>query len=392
MLLIGSLIKFSLADPNFKAGEKVFAMPQIRIISPIDGAILNRNYGMERDGKLTIKVNIEAPSDADVTVNGIRAEFDGNLWHCKVMLSEHRNEIVAKGSIGNEVCEDRITVIYDRNSFKRYRMSVDDNILFLRDIAQNADTYRSIFDHPYMAFWRVMRRRYGTKVHFNIYYQTVDGSFTLRDMPEKFKNEWRENADWLRLTFHALKDEPPRPYKDASACQIESDFWAVTEEIVRFAGEELLSTFTTIHWGEATRDACKALRRHGIIGLVGYFIFDNLGNPIVSYYLDRERTKYLQENDYWWDKSEDIIFVRHDIVLNAFSLDEIANELRRIAGNPRQSEIMELMIHEQYFRKDLPHLYQSDAEGKVAAALEWVNENGYKSVFYDEGFVGNTLA
>lgn len=367
-------------------------MPQIRIISPIDGAILNRNYGKVVNGKLIVNVIVEAPHDADVTVNGIDAKFNGNLWQCEVAVSEHRNEITASVRVNGNVYEDRITVVYDRNSFKRYRVSVDDNILFLRDIAENAGTYRSIFEHPYMAFWREMHRRYGAKVHFNIYYQTVDGSFTLRDMPEKFKNEWRENADWLRLTFHALKDEPARPYMDAPACQIEADFEAVTGEIIRFAGEELLSSFTTIHWGEVTKDGCRILRKHGIIGLVGYFVFDSEGNPAVSYYLDREHTKYLQENDYWWDKSEDIIFVRHDIVLNEFAVDKIVNKIEQILDNPRQSEIMELMIHEQYFRKDIPRLYQPDAEEKVILALEWVSENGYKPVLYDEGFVGNPSA
>lgn len=363
-------------------------MLQVRIISPIDGAILNRNYGKVVNGKLEIEVLVKAPSEANVFVNGISAKYSEKLWHCAVTLSEHRSEIIAVAKAGDITCEERIIVLYDLNSFKRYRMSVDDNILFLRDIAKNAGTYRSIFDHPYMAFWREMHRRYGTKVHFNIYYQTVDGSFTLRDMPDKFKNEWQENSDWVRLTFHALKDEPARPYKDTPACKIERDFVAVTEEIIRFAGEGVLSSFTTIHWGEATRESCRALRKHGIIGLVGYFIFDEAGNPNVSYYLNVEQTKYLQENDYWWDKTEDIVFVRHDIVLNAFPLDKIVGELEKIARNPHQSEIMELMIHEQYFRKDLPHLYQHDAESKVIAALEWVSQNGYKPVLYDEGFVG----
>ncbi|MFA4016953.1 MAG: hypothetical protein RUDDFDWM_002065 [Candidatus Fervidibacterota bacterium] len=357
------------------------------IIKPIDGAILNRHDGEVKGKGLLIEVNLRAPSEAKVFVNSIPAKWDGQLWRCIVALTEHRTELIACAELREKKSEHHIVVLYDRNSTPRYRMSVDDNIMFLRDIAHNSTDYRSIFDDPYMAFWREMHRRYGTKVHLNIYYQTVDGSFTLRQMPDKFKNEWRENSHWLRLTFHALQDEPARPYRNAPASEIEHDFLLVTEEIIRFAGEELLSPFTTIHWGEATREGCRALRKQGIHGLVGYFVFHN-GEPAVSYYLDADHTRYMQEHDYWWDRSEDIFFVHHDIVLNAFPLDRITPELERIAENPHQSEIMELIIHEQYFREDIPHLYQPDAQQKVIAALEWVTERGYKPVLYDEGFIG----
>lgn len=359
----------------------------IRIIKPIDGAILNRHDGEVKGSNLLVEVHVEAPPGARVCVNDIPARWDGQLWKCTVMLTEHRTELIARMELRSETREHRIAVLYDRNSFPRYRMSVDDNIMFLRDIARNATNYHSIFDDPYMAFWREMYRRYGTKVHLNIYYQTVNGAFTLREMPDKFKSEWRENSHWLRLTFHALQDQPARPYRNAPASQLERDFLLVTDEIVRFAGEELLSPFTTIHWGEATREGCRALRKLGIHGLVGYFVFRN-DEPAVSYYLDADHTRYMQEHDYWWDRSEDIIFVHHDIILNNFAVDCIAPELDRIAQNPHQSEVMELIIHEQYFRKDIPHLYQPDAHQKVITAIEWLTERGYKAVLYDEGFIG----
>ena len=59
----------------------------------------------------------------------------------------------------------------------------------------------SLFDNFYLGFMRDLRDRYGTKTHINIYYAYED--FDLRQMPDTYKSEWRDNADWLQLSFHA---------------------------------------------------------------------------------------------------------------------------------------------------------------------------------------------
>ena len=92
---------------------------------------------------------------------------------------------------------------WDKNSFPHYRLSPDDNIFFLRDIARNVDCYTSIFDNQYLAFFQEMHRRFGTKTHFNLYYRTED--FDLSQMPDKFRREWEDNADWIRLSLQTSR-------------------------------------------------------------------------------------------------------------------------------------------------------------------------------------------
>jgi hypothetical protein len=254
----------------------------------------------------------------------------------------------------------------------------------LRDIARNATKYASIFDNPYMGMWRDMNRKYGAKVHFNIYYETE--GFNLSQMPVKYKNEWRANRNWIRLTFHARANDPARPYANAPADQVIRDYRQVTNEIIRFAGEAMLSPATTIHWGETTREAAIALRREGIRVMPGYFEMLN-GKPRVSYYLDVPRTEYLSGRDYWKDTSTDMIFVRHDIVMNTVALDRIVPHLERIAADPHQSEVLELMIHEQYFYPDYK-AYETDYRERVETAIAWATRRGYKPVFYSDGFLG----
>jgi hypothetical protein len=295
-------------------------------------------------------------------------------------LTDRETKIVAEG--GGQ--RHQITVFWDRDSFKRYRVSTDDNIWCLKDIALNAATYKSIFDNAYLGFWRQMHVKYGTKVHFNIYYETR--GFNLSQMPDKFRPEWQKNADWIRLTFHARANDPDRPYLHASPEKVRQDYRLVTEEIARFAGKELLSPFTTVHWGTIPRASAQALHAEGVRGLVGYFEPSD-GLPSVCYYLPLAQLRYLMGHDYWKDMQEDLFFIRHDMVINLFPIADIGPRLEQVAADPHQAEIIELMIHEQYFYPDYV-AYEPDYRQRVERAIDWVSQHGYKPVFYDEGFLG----
>ncbi len=118
-------------------------------------------------------------------------------------------------------------------------------------------------------------------------------------------------------------------------------------------------------------------------GLVGYFEEEKGDSPLVSYYLPRDEWRYLSGRDYWKDTKEDIVFLRHDIVINLFPVDEVVPRLEKIAADPHQAEIMELMIHEQYFYPDYHH-YEPDYRERVERAIAWVTQRGYKPVFFED--------
>jgi len=361
------------------------ASQAIEIHHPINGDILNRHDGQESADALLVEVRGYARPGSDVRVNGRRATLLGESFRCSVPLRKRENRIVAKVRVGSREHQDAITVLWDRGSRKRYRFSIDDNIEFLKDMGLGS--YDSLFDHWYMAFWRDMHERFGAKIHINIYYQAA--GFNLTQLSDRYKPEWQANADWLRLTFHALQNKPDRIYKDATYDQIARDFDLVTDQIRRFAGEELLSNFTTIHWAEAPRDACRALRDRGIEGLIGGFWNAQRGGYRTAYYLDPDDARHLGMRDYWKDLDEGFIFVRCDAVVNNLRLENVRSHLDAVEQNVHRSELMELLIHEQYFRRDLPRHFQPDVQRKVIAALEWVTARNYKPVFWGEGFVGS---
>ncbi len=348
------------------------------IVSPIDGDMLNEFDGVMKNGSLEVPVKIISDKNKNITVNGIKAVFDGQEYNAVVPLNTYTNTIVVSDE--NTGYHEKIVVYRLLNATGKYRFSLDDNIWFLQDIAQNSNIYKSIFDNPYLGFLKTIHDNFQTKIHINIYYRT-DG-FNLTQMPSKYKSEWQSVSDWMRLTFHAIQNDPDKLYMNATYDEVKRDYEIVTDQIIRFAGYELLSPVTTLHWGEATYEGCKALRDSGIRALMGdSMIID--GKPAVSYYLDADITERLSRRTFWKDNKLDMIFEKCAVVINVHQPKEIGPFMDNLVKNPHRRGYLDLCIHEQYFYPFYKN-YQPNYKEKVITTMKWVTENGYKPAFLSE--------
>lgn len=358
-------------------------MPAITLTFPQDGDVLNRHDGRLESGALVVPVSGTAPA-GPVTVNGLPATISaGGRFTCEVPL--RLPESLVRVRAGEDTLTARVLV--DLRSRPRYRFSVDDNLEWLADLGAEPDRYASLFDHWYLAFWRRMHEEFGAKIHLNIYYQTVDGRFNLTMLPTKWRDEFERHSSWLHLSFHALQDKPDRIYKDATYDQLARDFELVMGEILRFAGEAVTSRETTVHWAEAPREACRALVERGVDVLIG--IFGGIPESVTTkYYLDPETAGRLRFRDAWRDNAESLTFVDCDTVVNTLALQQVVPTLEERVADPHTGELLELLIHEQYFREEL-HFFQPDVQQKVETALRWVTDRGYQPCFWGEGFLGS---
>ncbi|MHA1680431.1 MAG: hypothetical protein ACTSUE_05445 [Promethearchaeota archaeon] len=266
---------------------------------------------------------------------------------------------------------------------KYFRFSIDDNIIFLKELAENPEKYPSLFDHEYLRFWREMHEEFGTKFHFNIYYQTE--GFNLTMMPDAWKEEWKGNASWLNLSFHALQDKPDKPYINADYETFAADYDNVLKEIERFAGKEVISKTTTVHWGEGTLDVVKCLRERDIEILIGLFIPEDGSG---SYHLSPAQIERINKEVVLKDELSGMTFVECLIVVNLYAPEEIVPKIVDRLSSRENKDIVEFLIHEQYFLKDSPYYeidyYQEDVKEKVKNSLQWASDNGYRSIFWDE--------
>ena len=357
----------------------------ITIEKPFHGAILNRRHGSEVSGGLRIPVSGTAPADIAVSVNGTKATRNGTAFSTEIELRDKETEIVAVARGSSEKQESQVRVVWDRHSVPRYHFSLDDNSFFLRDIARKK--YASLFDCFYLKMLRRFHKKYKTKFVLNIYFTTADG-FTLREFPDRYKTEWQDNANWLQLAFHAHADAPPRPYQDTPPEKLIADLKQVNEQIVRFAGEEVCSPPTNLHWAMCRPSAFKPLYEQGVRVLSGYF--RQLGGKWdINYRIDGTRSDYISQHDMLKDFDSGIIFTNDDIVCNSVPVDQIAETLVPLTENPNRAEIMLLLTHEQYFWPFYKN-YIPDHEQRLEVALRLVTERGYKPVFFHEGLLGGT--
>lgn len=256
-----------------------------------------------------------------------------------------------------------------------FRFSVDDNIIFLKDITYSG--YNSIFENPYLSMYKRLHEKYGLKVQLNLFYQTQTGDFNLSAMSEKYRNEWIENSNWLQLSFHSRSELPMPPYKNSGYDEVYNDCKLVQDEIIRFAGEQTLNLYTTIHCCQTTEDGVLALNDAGVCGLVG--IFGTKENPRDSYDLKYEDYKVLFDKPYFFDANSKMYFFNINMIINTIAVENVEKHLSTYIGR----EYIEVMIHEQYYYEDYPW-YQPDFENKLEITFSYLLNNGYKSVFIDE--------
>ena len=353
------------------------------ILEPFHGAVLNHRHGKAVEGGLLVTVSGRAPLRDRVTVNGQAARRAGREFAADVVVSERETDLVA---VAEGVCgrsEHRVRVLWDRHSRPRYRVSIDDNSFFLRDIAQKS--YPSLFDCFYLKMLRDLHKKYGVKFTVNIYYTTGD-DFSLPQFPDRYKGEWADNADWLKLAFHARADKPDRPYQHASPEQLLTDLNQVADQILRFAGDATLALPTVIHWGMLQPASLAALARRGVRVLSGYFCPSPTGWD-VNYLIDNERSEYLSRHDALMDFDTGIVFSKIDIVCNTVPNDRTVATLAPLLESPHTSEIMDLFTHEQYFWPFYSN-YIPDHFTRLETAIRWVSERGYQPVLFHEGFLG----
>jgi len=353
----------------------------MKFVKPIDGDVLfTEADGILKDGMLYVNFQVSASHDLHITINKNKATFKEGIYTATVALDAYRNAIDA-------VCEETgetetIYVYWFKDGYQTYRLGIDDVILCFQNIYEHQDTYTSIFDDPFLALYKELHDKYSTYVHMHIYYETMDKSFNLSMFPDKYKEEFARNGNWLKFTFHSRCDQPDSPYKYASYEQVYKEGKMVENEIRRFAGSEVLSNVTSQHWADSSIYGTRAFRSLGYHVIDGYFLFDENTVPYVAYYLNNEQTAHAHTRDFWVDNKEDIIFVKDDIVINEVDLDKIDAYMDDLKAGPDHA-FMYLLIHEQYFYKDYVN-YQPDYKEKVFKTIKWCHDNGYRPVTISE--------
>lgn len=346
----------------------------MRFLKPIDGDVLfGPADGRITEGKLLTTVTLQAMPGSSVRINGVEAVARDGVFSAEITLEDCRNRVEAVDLTTGERVE--MVIYWFRHGYHTYRLGVDDVIWSLENIWRNQNVYTSIFDDPFFALYRDLHEKYGTPVHMHIYYRNEDGSFDLSMFPDKYRKDFQANWHWLKLSFHSLTDEPARPYLHASYEQVLREGQLVCNEIRRFTGIQEVPRVTSQHWCECPPEVCHAFRDLGYDCMDGYFRYDRHGVPVASFYFDNDMVDHLADRDFWVSHSDDVLYVKDDIIINEVPLAKINAQMDAICGE-RDNCFLYLLIHEQYFYEKFP-LYEPDYRERIFATVDWCHRHGY---------------
>ncbi len=379
------------------ADGKTFSSEPGRVLSlehPFDGGILHERCGAPvlgvgrmPDGHkfLKIRASGKAPADCPVTIDcpggrRITAIRNGTEFFAEVQLTEKVSTIRASAVVGGRQETVSTRVLWVKNTCKRFRFQIDDNIFFLRDIHQK--NYKDIFESFYLDGLRKLHKRHGALVVLNCFYSTPEKDFDLSMMSDKYKKQWNDNAHWLRLAFHSLNEFPNEPYLNTPPEQLAADFDLVNEHLARFAGDALTPP-AIVHWGMVRPDAYEVFAERGVKTLIGGF---HPKYPRIDYRLPGDISRYIFDNFGWYHFESGIVFQNGGAYCgNKVKLADTFTKLNARMTHENQSEVLNLITHEQYtwpfYKRHIPdHLKRLDTALGIAV------EHGYKPSWFHDDF------
>ena len=211
-----------------------------------EGAILNHRHGRESRDALTVTVEGVNSFGAPVRVNGVPADCDGLRFRAEVRLTEKINPVTATTVTPYGEFSQKLTLVWDKASFRRCNFYLDDNIFVFTELAKQRP--RRAFDHFYLRELKKLHAKYGAKITLNTFCRNDHEEFLLKDMPDLWKGEFADNSDWLRISLHAYSEFPDRPYAEASRAKFRQDYEQLKSEVERFAGPGVFIPPMVLHW------------------------------------------------------------------------------------------------------------------------------------------------
>lgn len=386
----------------------------VQLLCPADGMILTpRCDASPTPGVQVLLVGL-APAGAEVRVNGqptrpltgalpglgVDWQPESRSWRLthplgQVQVDPARStpfylllslpgpvvEVEIEARQGAEVQVAGANLYFNPETTPSYSVTVDDTADLLAELVRRPDRYPSLFDHPILAFARDLHRRYGAVFTFFLFYQgTTYAQFDLSQMSDRYRDEWAQNADWLRLGFHARAMLPTSPYVHAGAEQALDEFTAVRDQALRFAGPQSWDPLLRSHYWSGSREAVRAWHRAGTWGFYG----PAPGYP--GYYLNSDQNRLVHQCDYWWDQAEDLLFLQTDIwVEHDFRSPDgskstqaalVGTKLDSLFRQPYASQNVQVFTHESLL---FDHAAAWQVRQRLEETLSWLVAHGYQA-------------
>ena len=162
--------------------------------------------------------------------------------------------------------------------------------------------YESVWQEPFFGWLKSLHIAYGAR--FSLYTYTS----VLRGVSDKYANEFRATADWLKFGFHA---DTSGHNLSGISYETGKSYWNdfVTEVIRVTGGTDTLDRVPRLEYFSGSNAGLLGMR-DATYGALGFLSADD---SRTSYYFDEQTTEYLYTNDTFKDEQNGLLFLSTDI-------------------------------------------------------------------------------
>ena len=254
--------------------------------------------------------------------------------------------------------EDRLT---GRGVF---HLSFDDTILIFKELTEN--NYNSIFDNSTLGWFKELHTRYGVVISCYVYYEA--DNFNLKQVPEKYKNEFERNSDWLRFGFHSLNEST-----DYHIGEIASDYNLVVNELKRIVGEKAIDNFIRLQMYQGSLDGIKQLAELLDEPIVGLLTSDDSRS---SYYLSPEQNSYIYCHDELFDIETGLWFVSTD--LRTEYIDSVESKIKEMDSDSWNNQLGDFVIFTHEWALNIDNM------NKIEKLCQYAMDSNYQFCFLED--------
>lgn len=252
---------------------------------------------------------------------------------------------------------------------KIIHFSIDDCIEIFRDITIN--NYNSLFESDYFSFFKELHDKYDAKI--SLYSFVEYKEFNIKNTTDKFKKEFINNSDWLKIGFHGFNENSR--YNDKE--NIKKDYKLFIKYVKRFAGNlNIIDNFVRLHYFSGNLENILKIKKFGIKGL--FTADDDRDN----YYLKKNENIFLNKHNIYKDIKNEIFFIKTNLRIE--KIENINEILKTIDIN---NNII-MFTHEQYLnnkniRDKIIDIYEYSKETHKSDFINFV-EDEFKDIKLDK--------
>lgn len=252
---------------------------------------------------------------------------------------------------------------------KIIHFSIDDCIEIFRDITIN--NYNSLFESDYFSFFKELHDKYDAKI--SLYSFVEYKEFNIKNTTDKFKKEFIDNSDWLKIGFHDFNENSR--YNDKE--NIKKDYKLFIKYVKRFAGSlNVIDNFIRLHYFSGNLENILKIKKFGIKGLL------TADDDRDNYYLKKNENIFLNKHNIYKDIKNEIFFIKTNLRIE--KIENINETLKTIDIN---NNII-MFTHEEYLnnkniRDKIIDIYEYSKETHKSDFINFV-EDEFKDIKLDK--------